>query len=334
MPRQKRLDAPGILHHVISRGIDKTEIFKDSADREEFLNRLASGIEKTGCRCYAWSLMPNHLHLLIRTGGSSLSDLMRRVLTGFAQYVNRRRHRHGHLFQNRYKSIVCQEDTYFLELVRYIHLNPIRGELIFTMGELDSYPWTGHSVLVGRKKRAWQSLDELLLWFASQQRVAIRKYREFVREGMNMGRRSDLTGGGLRRSAGGWERIKAFRGMKEYWRGDERILGDGEFVRTVLKLAGEEMKRKEKLLREGWTLDRLVKSICEIMRVDPNDLRKKGRASDLSGAQGLIAYFGYRALGISGNELTQLFGISRPALSKAINRGESIAKEKAIKLLS
>jgi len=334
MPRQKRLDVPGILHHVVTRGIDKTELFKDNADREEFLNRLAAGVEKTGCLCYAWSLMPNHLHLLIRTGRTSLSDLMRGVLTGYAQYVNRKRDRHGHLFQNRYKSILCQEDAYCLELVRYIHLNPLRAKLISTLHELDGYPWTGHTVLLGRKKRAWQSVDEVLSWFAPQRRVAMRKYREFMREGMGMGRRSDLTGGGLRRSVGGWEGVNALRGMKEYWRGDERILGDGEFVSKVLKAAGEGMKRKEKLLREGWTLDRLVARVCEIVKVDPDDLRKKGRESDLSRAQGLIAYFGYHELGIRGSVLTQLFGISRPALSKTINRGERIAKEKNIKLLS
>jgi len=334
MPRQKRLDLPGIINHVITRGIDKTEIFKDSAEREEFLSRLAAGIEKRRCLCYAWALMPNHLHLLIRSGSTSLSDLMRGVLTGYAQYVNRKRHRRGHLFQNRYKSIVCQEDAYFLELVRYIHLNPLRAKLICTMEELDRYPWTGHGVLLGRTKRAWQSIDEVLSWFAPKRKRAMNKYREFVREGARMGRRSDLTGGGLRRSAGGWEGVKALRSAKEYWQGDERILGDGEFVSTVLKVAGEKMQKKEKLLREGWTLDELVARMCEIMNVDPDNLRKKGRESDLSRAQGLIAYFGYRELGISGSELTQLFDISRPALSNAINRGERIAVEKGIKLLN
>ena len=121
--------------------------------------------------------------------------------------------------------------------------------------------------------------------------------------------------------------------MKEYWRGDERILGDGEFVSKVLKVAGEEMKRKEKLLREGWTIDRLVARVCEIMKVDPDDLKKKGRESDLSRAQGLIAYWGYHELGIRGSALSRLFDISRPALSKTINRGERIAKEKSIKLI-
>ena len=334
MPRQKRLDIPGVLHHVIARGIGLSKIFQGNVDREEFLKRLAAGLEKTGCRCYAWSLMPNHFHLLIRTGRTSLSDLMRKVLTGYAQYYNRRTRRRGHLFQNRYKSVLCQEDAYFLELVRYIHLNPLRANLVSGLKELDRYPWTGHAVLIGKKKREWQSVDEVLSWFAQRRKTAIRKYREFIHKGLGMGRRDDLTGGGLRRSAGGWEGVKALKRMEEYWQGDERILGDGDFVKKILDAAGEKMERKEKLLREGWNVDRLVNRVCEITSVNPDDLRKKGRGNNLSNAKGLIAFWGYNELGISGSELSQLLGISRPAISKTIDRGEEIVKEKRLKLLS
>ena len=108
MPRDKRINLPGVIYHVISRGIERRKIFIDKADREEFLRRLGDGLEKTSCQCIAWSLMPNHLHLLIRTGERALSDLMRKLLTGYAVYFNRRHKRHGYLYQNRYKSILCQ----------------------------------------------------------------------------------------------------------------------------------------------------------------------------------------------------------------------------------
>ena len=333
MPRQKRLDIPGVIHHVIARGIELGKIFKDKVDREEFLKRLSAGLEKTRCRCYAWALMPNHFHLLIRTGRTPLSDLMRKVLTGYAQYYNRRTGRCGHLFQNRYKSILCQEDAYFLELVRYIHLNPLRAKLVSGLRGLDKYSWTGHEVLIGRRKRDWQSGDEVLSWFSQRRKAAIGKYREFIRDGIGMGRRDDLIGGGLKRSAGGWEGVKALKRMKQYWQGDERILGDGDFVKKVLDVAGEEMERKEKLLRDGWNVDRLVKRVCKIMSVNPDDLRKKGRGNDLSNAKGLIAFWGYNELGINGNKLSQLLGVSRPAISKTINRGGKIVKEKNLKLL-
>jgi len=259
---------------------------------------------------------------------------MRRVLTGYAQYYNRRTRRRGHLFQNRYKSVLCQEDEYFLELVRYIHLNPLRANLVSGLKELDRYPWTGHAVLIGKRKREWQSVDEVLSWFGQRRKKSIHKYREFTRDGIGMGRRDDLTGGGLRRSAGGWQGVRALKRMEEYWQGDERILGDGDFVKKILDAAGEKMERKEKLLREGWNVDRLVNRVCEITSVNPDDLRKKGRGNDLSNAKGLIAFWGYNELGINGNELSQLLGISRPAISKTIDRGEKIVKEKRLKLLS
>jgi putative transposase len=129
MPRKSRIDAPGALHHVIARGIARREIFLADADRDDFLKRLADILMESKTACYAWVLIPNHLHLLLRTGTTPLSSVMKRVLTGYAVGFNRRHNRQGHLFQNRYKSILCQEEPYLLELVRYIHLNPLRAGL-------------------------------------------------------------------------------------------------------------------------------------------------------------------------------------------------------------
>jgi REP element-mobilizing transposase RayT len=118
MPRSARLDAPGVLHHIIIRGIERQNIFKDNQDRGNLLQRLGSLLQETGASCYAWAFLPNHAHFLLRTGVVSLATLMRRLLTGYAVSFNRRHRRWGHLFQNRYKSIVCQEEVYFQELVR------------------------------------------------------------------------------------------------------------------------------------------------------------------------------------------------------------------------
>jgi len=130
MPRQARLDAPGTLHHVIVRGIEKQLIFDDDQDRKKFVFKLGKLVRDTGTAVYAWSLMPNHLHILLRSSAYGLPRFMRRLLTGYAIGFNRRHKRWGHLFQNRYKSIVCEEDAYFKELVRYIHLNPLRAGLV------------------------------------------------------------------------------------------------------------------------------------------------------------------------------------------------------------
>jgi REP element-mobilizing transposase RayT len=139
MPRSARLDAPGVLHHIIIRGIERRPIFKDNKDRDNLLNRLSILLPRTKTLCYAWALMPNHAHFLLRSGEAGISYLMRRLLTGYAVYFNRRHDRHGQLFQNRYKSIICQEDAYFRELVRYIHLNPVRAEVVKDLSNLSTY---------------------------------------------------------------------------------------------------------------------------------------------------------------------------------------------------
>ena len=125
MPRKSRIDAPGALHHIICRGIERQRIFQDDRDRDNFLQRLSAIVIETGTACFAWALIPNHFHLLLKTGNAPIATVMRRLLTGYAVSYNRRHNRHGHLFQNRYKSILCQEDAYLLEFVRYIHLNPM-----------------------------------------------------------------------------------------------------------------------------------------------------------------------------------------------------------------
>jgi REP element-mobilizing transposase RayT len=128
MPRKARIDAPGALHHIIFRGIEQRLIFRDDRDRDQLIDRLSEILAETDTPCYAWALMPNHVHFLLKTGLTPIATIMRRLLTGYAGYFNRRHRRHGHLFQNRYKSILCQEESYFRELVRYIHLNPLRAK--------------------------------------------------------------------------------------------------------------------------------------------------------------------------------------------------------------
>ena len=130
MPRQARIDAPGALHHIIIRGIERTSIFADDRDRENFLERLSQLLTESQTPCYAWALMSNHAHLLLRTGSVAIASLTRRLLTGYAVSFNKRHRRHGYLFQNRYKSILCEEDRYLRQLVAYIHLNPVRAGIV------------------------------------------------------------------------------------------------------------------------------------------------------------------------------------------------------------
>jgi putative transposase len=327
MPRHKRLEISSGICHVIQRGIERREIFKDDADREEFLRRLEEGLNATGSKCYGWALMPNHFHLLIRTGVKPLSDLMRKLSTGYAMYFNARHKRRGYVYQNRYKSIFCQEESYLLELVRYIHLNPLRGRLVKDMVELNNYKWSGHAALMGRRKAVFQSTGEILERFGNTKQTAIKGYVEFVQEAKDKGRRDDLTGGGLRRSAGGWSGVFALRGSGQTWRGDERVLGDGAFVDQVLKDSEEEILKRERLTREGWDSGRIIKRVCTLFGISESQILKRGRESVMSRARGVAAYWMNKELGISCADIGKKFGITKQSAREAAMRGESIVKD-------
>jgi len=235
MPRRARLDAPGTLHHVMVRGIERRRIVNDAADRKNFVKRIGELSVDTGTAIYAWALMTNHAHILLRSSETGISGFMRRFLTGYAISYNRRHRRWGHLFQNRYKSIVCDEDAYFTELVRYIHLNPIRAGLVKNLSQLDRYPWSGHSGLMGRVENDWQDRDYVLKWFGKREGEARTGYRRYVEKAIGEGRRPELVGGGLIRSLGGWSAVKAIRHSGDRELSDDRILGSGEFVERVIK---------------------------------------------------------------------------------------------------
>jgi len=141
MPRLARLDAclcvsarthaPGVLHHLGIRGIERQEIFRSNKDRDDFIERLSVILPESNTRCYAWALLGNHAHFLFRSGEAGISKIMGRLLTGYAVKFNRKYKPHAQLFQSRYKSIISQEDKYLKELVRYIHLNPLRANPVF-----------------------------------------------------------------------------------------------------------------------------------------------------------------------------------------------------------
>lgn len=327
MPRQGRLNVEGGIYHVIQRGLERKRIFVEESDCEEFIKRLSEGLKKTGNKCYGWALMPNHFHLILQSAQNPVGDLMRRLLTGYAIYFNRKYDRRGYLYQNRYKSILCQEEEYLLELVRYVHLNPLRGGLVKGMKELDVYRWSGHSVLMGRREAKWQEIEEVLGRFGKKKREAIRKYRMFIEEAKDTGKRDDLTGGGLVRSVGGWDILLGMRKSEDKWLGDERILGDGDFVGRVLKESEERMKKRASLLRSGWDIGKIIKKVCDMTGIEEKDIHRRSRGTKISEARSLVAYFSNKELGIKGVEIAKYFDITKASVSEAISRGEKISKE-------
>lgn len=333
MPRNSRIDAPGALQHIIVRGIARTKIFKDDTDRHSFLDRLGNIIAESTTRCFAWALIPNHFHLLLKTGDAPVATTMRRLLTGHAVFYNKRHKRSGHLFQNRYKSILCQEDAYLLELVRYIHLNPIRAKIVKDIEALGKYPFSGHSALMGKVKNDWQDIETVLSLFGKKLGVARRQYRTFVKKGATQGRRMDLIGGGLIRSAGGWAAVKAMRKQKMVQKSDERILGDSAFVAQVLSTSQEQMERKHTLAAKRYNLDKVTERVSNLMNLEPSEIWAAGKERRKVAARSLLCFWAVRELGISMAELSRQLKLSISGISLSVKRGEIIIKEKNYKLI-
>jgi putative transposase len=328
MPRTARLDTPGILHHVMIRGIERRKIFTDNEDRENFTDRLSTLIPETKTQCYAWAFMPNHIHLLIRSGPSGISAFMRRLLTGYAVYFNRRHKRHGQLFQNRYKSIICQEDAYLQELVRYIHLNPLRSKIVKDMDELNKYPYSGHSAVMGKVKREWQDIEYVLSYFGKNRGSARKRYRSYVEEGISMGRRPELICGGLIRSMGGWGEVKKIRLTgQDRIKSDQRILGGSDFTLTVLSEAEESFTEKYALSSRGYDFEKVVERVSTLFELDKDYITGKGRQEDRVKARDLMCYWCNNKIGMSMAELSRRLGLTIAAVSYAVRRGDKVAKE-------
>jgi REP element-mobilizing transposase RayT len=332
MPRKARIDAPGALHHIICRGIERRKIFPDDTDRDEFIRRLAAVVKETQTFCYAWALIPNHFHLLLRTGATPITTVMQRLLSGYAGAFNRRHRRIGHLFHNRYKSILCQEDAYLLELTRYIHLNPLRAGIVKSLEELDSYPFTGHSALMGRQPNVWQETDKILAMFGGRASSARKAYRSFVEAGIADGRKPELTGGGLIRSSGGWGEMKLRRKAKEHQKGDERILGDGEFVATVLEAQREKLERRYRLKAKGIDLSKLIERVAEVSGVDAEQIRNPGKQPERVRARSVVCYLAVSELAATTVALSKELGICQSAVSKAVARGRVYAGKLSIRV--
>jgi len=316
------------------RGIERKKIFRDNKDRDNLLERISSLIPETNTVCYAWALLPNHAHFLFRTGDVELSTLMRRLLTGYAVSFNRRHKRHGQLFQNRYKSIICQEDIYLRELVRYIHLNPLRAKLVSDLSHLNKYHYSGHSVLMGRVKRQWQDKGYVLSYFGRKPGDARRGYLSYVNEGVERGRRPELVGGGLIRSLGGWDEVKKIRLWgQDRLKGDERILGESDFVLEVLSEADERFNRKYELKRLGYNLEKVEDKVAEIFHMEREELYERGREKRRVKARSLLFYWAVRELGLSGTFLADRFKMSQPGVVYAVYKGEKIAKEHGYQLI-
>jgi putative transposase len=333
MPRIARLDTPGLLHHIMIRGIERRRIFNDDKDRENLIERLSVLLPETKTLCYAWAFLSNHAHFLLRSGPRGIAGLMRRLLTGYAVSYNRRHSRHGQLFQNRYKSVICQEDRYLLELVRYIHLNPLRARVVTDLRELNGYSYCGHSALMGKRKRKWQDSEYVLGFFGKRAGEARKKYLSYVEKGISMGRRPDLVGGGLIRSLGGWDEVKKLRLTgQDRIKGDQRILGETDFVMDVLSESEEDFSRKYRMKARGFGFEKVAERVSSISHLEKDYITGRGRQRNRVRARDLLCYWCAIELGIPMADLSERLDMTLAAVSYAVKRGEEVAKETGCRL--
>lgn len=306
MPRTARIDIPNLLQHVIVRGNEKRAIFLDDDDRRQFVKRFSVLLVETDTDCLAWALLDNHFHLLLRPHKVSLGAFMRRLLTGYAVTFNLRHRRCGHLFQNRYQSLVCEDETYLLELVRYIHLNPLRAGIVTTLDDLDNFAWCGHAPLMGKGELPGQKTAEVLARFGHSTDNARRSYRRFVEGGVALGGRNDLAGLG---------RQKAPPHGEEGTSRDLRMLGSGDFAAELLRKTGAEPQITHV------PLEKIIESVCAVFDLGTEDVLSSARSLRIAQARSLICLLAF-AGGHRGVDIARRLRLTGSAVSIAARRGK------------
>jgi len=299
MARKPRLDRVGCLHHVMGRGNARAAIFIDDVDRKEFLRLLADGVDRFGHSIHAYCLMGNHFHLAVRTGDVPLSKIMQNLLFRFTRHVNRRYGRIGHLFQGRFKSILVDEQSYLLELVRYIHLNPVRAGLV---ERPDQWIWSGHRAYLGRSKDGFLDTAWVLGVLGGRLPTARRRYEAFVKEGLEEG----------------WR--------KEFHRGGEQpgVLGEAEFLQRL------HFQRK-KAVYTAPSLECVIARVCLAENTSEEALRRVGQERGRAQARALVALLAQDEKVATMTEVAGRFGRDVTTLSRSVtNLRKRLRKEAAL----
>ena len=219
-----------------------------------------------------------------------------------------------------------------MELVRYIHLNPLRAKVVSDLKKLDTYVYCGHSRIVGNHNCYWQDVSYVLRRFGKEAPDARFNYRDFVKKGIKLGQRPELTGGGLIRSLGGWSSAKRLRRSIERIKSDERILGDGDYVEEILKEANEQMERRYLLANLGYDLGWVASRVASVLKIDVKSVWRKGKHPEVVCARSLLCFWAARKLGITMKELAGRLELTPPAVSISVRRGEKLARKNGHRL--
>ena len=331
MPRTKRLDWKNAVHHVMARGVEKRNIFIDDSDRRRFVSRLGRYVKETGIDIYAWVLMPNHIHILARTSDIPLSKFMQKTLTAYAVYFNKKHDRAGHLFQNRYRSILVQEESYFLELIRYIHLNPLRSGILNSRDAIGEYIWSGHAGIMNKGMFAWQNTTSVLRHFNGSQEARLQNYLKYLLDD-DIKTVVDFDEGNYLLGPSGLLSITSDIKERTAISNHYRILGNRSFANEVLdRIAdnrGSSIRRRKE---EHAIIEDLIEYALERWQISRQVLTGSGRMSSLSRVREFLVYAFVEAIGLSLVDSARILKISKQGAASAKNR--FIAKPKMIQTI-
>ncbi len=288
MPRKPRIHFPGATYHVMLRGNGGQDIFFSSVDRTRFLLFLQQGLEKYQCRVHAYCLMSNHVHLALQVAHIPLSKIMQNLGFRYTQYINRKQRKTGHLFQGRFKALLIDVDSYLVELVRYIHLNPLRAGLVKNPND---YPWSSHVCYMGSQQTPWLTTVWVLSQFDDNADNARRAYGEFVQEGLSEDHRKEFCGG-------------SFEG---------RILGDDRFVEQALRQADERVDPPVEI-------GAILEAVGECYGLQREDLSAPGRQQPMAEARAVAAWLVRRYPHLQLKELGATLHRDLSGLSQAARR--------------
>jgi REP element-mobilizing transposase RayT len=290
MARKPRVHFEGALYHIMCRGNQGRSIFKDNPDRQRYIELLRESQKRFGYRLYAYVLMGNHVHLLLEIGSTPLSKVMQNILFRYTRYWNRRYRKIGHLFQGRYKAILCEKESYLLELIRYLHLNPVRGKMVREAGR---YLWSSHRNYLEGNGRGWLAVEEVLARFGRSPRQAVAAYRGFVQDGVAEGHREDL-----------YEVV------------DQRYLGDEAFVERVERRASDQQPAR--VVEIKWADVREV--VCKKFGVSPSAVLHRGRRREQVRIKRVMAWVGREVGGFSHQEIARELRQDPTVLSRGLGK--------------
>jgi putative transposase len=276
MPRKPRIEFSGAFYHVIVRGNQKQRVFKDAADFQKYLLTLTVYKNRTGCRIYAHVLMNNHLHLLIETQDIPLSKVMQGVNQTYTMYFNRRYRTVGHLFQGRYKAIVCDREAYLLGLLKYIHQNPLRAKIV---DRLDQYPWSSHHAYTGKNNPlGLVDTDQVLRMFSESKARSRTKYRQFMSEEETLNKAA------------------------VYATVDQRLQGDETFIEAVQQKSEQPVEKEKK--GKTFTLAAIARAAQEQLGITLDDLRSATKQARVMAGRRLLSVVA-KTYGYKGKEIAE-----------------------------